>query len=181
LISGHWGHDSGTVCADGLTEEKVNLQIATLVKENLLREGYEVDLMQEFDPKLNGYQSSVLVSIHNDSCEYVDENATGYKVAAAIETVYPEVAARLTACMIQRYQEVTDLQFHPDTITPDMTSYHAFQEIHPNTPAAIIETGFMNLDYEILTKKPDLVAQGVTSGILCFLRNEPINPESTTP
>jgi N-acetylmuramoyl-L-alanine amidase len=60
-----------------------------------------------------------------------------------------------------------------------MTFYHAFDEISPNTTAAIIETGFLNLDYEILTQQPDLVATGIVNGILCYINNESINP--TTP
>jgi N-acetylmuramoyl-L-alanine amidase len=55
-----------------------------------------------------------------------------------------------------------------------MSNYHAFSEIDNDTPAAIIETGFMNLDREILTQHPDIVAKGITSGILCFIRNENI-------
>ena len=57
-----------------------------------------------------------------------------------------------------------------------MTSYHAFSEIDPNTVAAIIETGFLNLDQEILTQHTDLVADGVVNGILCFVNNENIEP-----
>jgi N-acetylmuramoyl-L-alanine amidase len=55
-----------------------------------------------------------------------------------------------------------------------MTDYHAFNEIDSETPAAIIETGFMNLDREILTQNPDVIARGITAGILCFVRNEDI-------
>jgi N-acetylmuramoyl-L-alanine amidase len=44
--------------------------------------------------------------------------------------------------------------------------------------AAIIETGFLNLDREILTKHTDQVAEGVVEGILCFTNNE--NIESTS-
>lgn len=60
-----------------------------------------------------------------------------------------------------------------------MTSYHAFAEIDINTPAAIIETGFLNLDRQFLTEHPDLAAQGIVNGILCFLNNESISPTST--
>jgi N-acetylmuramoyl-L-alanine amidase len=179
IVSGHWGNDSGAVCADGLTEEKVNLRIATLVEQSLKAEGYEVDLLQEKDPRLSKYQATALVSIHNDSCDYINNEATGFKVAAAMASPYPEKAARLTACLVQRYQSTTGLSFHYNTITPDMTSYHAFDEINSNTTAAIIETGFLNLDRQILTEHSDLVAKGVTSGILCFIRNESIPNQAT--
>ncbi len=174
LVAGHWGHDPGAVCSDGLTEESVNLKIATLVQALLVKEGYDVDLMKEFDPRLTEYQALALVSIHNDSCDFINEQATGFKVAAAASSVFPEKATRLTACMSQRYQAITGLHFHYNTVTDDMTDYHAFSEIHSDTTAAIIETGFLNLDRRILTEQTDLVAQGVTSGILCFVRNEDI-------
>jgi N-acetylmuramoyl-L-alanine amidase len=174
IVAGHWGNDSGAVCDDGLTEEKVNLQIATLTMQNLVKQNYEVDLLKEKDPRLFQYEARVLVSIHNDSCQYINDEATGFKVAAAQSTTYPEKAARLTACMVDRYARVTGLRFHYNSITRDMTEYHAFNEINSNTTAAIIETGFLNLDRQILTEKPDLVAQGVTEGILCYLRNESV-------
>jgi N-acetylmuramoyl-L-alanine amidase len=66
------------------------------------------------------------------------------------------------------------LDFHPGSVTADMTSYHGFDEVHGDTTAAIIETGFMNLDRQILTQQPDLVAQGILQGVLCFVNNEDI-------
>jgi N-acetylmuramoyl-L-alanine amidase len=174
IVSGHWGNDSGTVCADGLTEEQVNLRIAAQVEKNLKAEGYEVDLLQEKDARLYQYQATALVSIHNDSCQYINNEATGFKVAAAMSSPYPEKATRLTACLTQRYGELTKMKFHFNTITPDMTSYHAFDEINTNTTAAIIETGFLNLDRDILVNQYEMVAQGVSDGILCYIRNESI-------
>ena len=174
LVAGHWGNDSGSVCADGVTEESVNLKIATLVQRLLSQEGYDVDLLKEFDPRLTEYQALALISIHNDSCDFINAEATGFKVAAAASSVFPEKSTRLTACMSQRYAAITGLTFHYNTVTRDMTEYHAFSEIHGDTTAAIIETGFLNLDREILTKNTDRVAQGVASGILCFVRNEDI-------
>ena len=100
-------------------------------------------------------------------------------MAAAQSTAYPDKAARLTACLVDRYGRVTGLRFHYNSITPDMTDYHAFNEINPNTTAAIIETGFLNLDRQILTEKTGLVAQGVTEGILCYLRNESVMSTAT--
>jgi N-acetylmuramoyl-L-alanine amidase len=182
IVSGHLGNDSGTVCPDGLTEADINLKIATLVKQDLMAQGYDVDLLQEFDTRLFQYQASVLVSIHNDSCAYINDQATGFKVAAAQSTLYPEKAAHLTACLVDRYGKITGLPFHYNSITNDMTKYHAFDEINSVTPAAIIETGFLNLDRQILTQHTDIVAQGVAQGILCFLHNDPVQPTpSPTP
>jgi N-acetylmuramoyl-L-alanine amidase len=180
IVSGHWGNDSGAVCPDGTTEANVNQEVATRVRESLVGQGYDVDLLKEFDSRLTDYRAMVLVSIHADSCEYINDQATGFKVAAAMSTIYPEKAARLTTCLRTRYAAATGLPFHPGSVTSDMTSYHAFTEINSDTTAAIIETGFLNLDHEILTKHPDLIAQGITQGILCFVRNEDIGPQITT-
>jgi N-acetylmuramoyl-L-alanine amidase len=178
IVAGHWGNDPGSVCADGLTEAEINLKIATLVQQKLLQMGFDVDLMQEKDAKLFEYQGLALVSIHNDSCDYINDQATGFKVAAAMSTLFPEKASRLTACLTQRYQETTGLQFHANTITKDMTSYHAFDEIHNQTTAAIIETGFLNLDRQILTQNTDVVADGIANGIVCYATNENLSQKS---
>lgn len=181
IVAGHSGNDSGAVCADSngkvtLTEAEVNLKIATLVQKKLVDRGFQVDLLNEFDTRLNGYRAVAIVSIHNDSCEYINDQATGFKVAAALNTRDTNRANRLLACLVNRYQTATGLRFHPGSITPDMTGYHAFSEIDPNTIAAIIETGFLNLDREILTQHTDQVADGVVNGILCFVNNENVEP-----
>ena len=181
IVSGHWGYDSGAVCLDGngevtLTEADLNLKIATLVQQKLTQSGYQVDLLQEFDPRLDGYTAVALVSIHNDSCVFIDDNATGFKLSAAMDTRDVNRAARLTSCMRDRYSRVTGLDFHPGSITSDMREYHAFTEIHNTTIAAIIETGFMNLDREILTQHPEQIADGIVEGIECFINNENVAP-----
>ena len=181
IVAGHSGNDSGAVCVDGngnvtLTEADVNLEIAALVQQRLTQAGYEVDLLREFDSRLNGYRALAIVSIHNDSCEYINDQATGFKVAAALNTSDVNRATRLTACLVDRYERTTDMTFHAGSITGDMREYHAFREIDPNTVAAIIETGFLNLDREMLTQHTEQVAEGVAQGILCFAKNENIEP-----
>jgi N-acetylmuramoyl-L-alanine amidase len=181
IVAGHSGNDSGAVCFDGnnnitLTEADLNLKIAAMVQEKLTQQGYQVDLLREYDTRLNGYRALAIVSIHNDSCEYINDEATGYKVAAALNTNDLNRANRLTACLVDRYRRVTEMNFHAGSITADMREYHSFREIDPSTVAAIIETGFLNLDREILTKQTDRIAEGVVEGILCFTNNENIEP-----
>ena len=183
IVAGHSGNDSGAVCTDGngevtLTEADVNLEVAALVQDRLIQQGFQVDLLKEFDTRLNGYRALAIVSIHTDSCEYINDQATGFKVAAALNTNDVNRANRLTACMVDRYQRSTLMTFHAGSITADMREYHAFREIDPSTVAAIIETGFLNLDREILTKHPDRVAEGIVQGILCFTNNENVEPTS---
>lgn len=176
IVSGHWGYDSGALCPDGLTEYEVNLEIATKVKEQLIDEGFDVDLLEEKDDRLSGYQALALVSIHADTCQFINSEATGFKVAAALANARPNRTKRLVACLSSRYYQYTNLNFHAGSITEDMTSYHAFDEVHSDTAAAIIETGFMNLDRQTLTTEQDRVARGITEGILCFIYNEQAPP-----
>ncbi len=173
IVAGHQGNDSGAVCSDGLTEAEVNLDIAERVAQSLRAKGYVVDVLQEFDPRLNNYRALALVSIHADSCEYINDIATGFKVARVLDSTVPEAEDRLVACLAQNYAARTGMRFHADSITPDMTSYHGFYEIAPDTPAAIIEVGFLYLDRPLLTERPDLAAQGIVDGITCFLISSP--------
>ena len=172
IVAGHYGNDSGSVCSDGFTEMEANLRIATLVVQKLKSIGYTVDLLEEFDPRLDQYAGLALISIHNDSCDYINDEATGFKVAAPAESQYQDRSERLEKCLIHRYHEITDLKFHVNTITPDMTSYHTFSEISSETTAAIIETGFLNLDEDILRNQPELVADGIVAGVECFIGKE---------
>jgi N-acetylmuramoyl-L-alanine amidase len=181
IVAGHNGNDSGAVCIDSsgqatLTEAQVNLDIASRVQTRLVELGYQVDLLNEFDTRLNGYRAVALVSIHNDSCEFINDQATGFKVASSLDTRDVQRAQRLTACLVDRYQKNTGLTFHRGSITSDMREYHAFSEIDPETITAIIETGFLNLDREILTKETDRVAEGIIKGIQCFVNNESVDP-----
>jgi N-acetylmuramoyl-L-alanine amidase len=179
IVAGHWEYDSGAVCADGIVEAQVNLNIATLVQQKLSALGFQVDLLQEFDSRLDGYQAVVLVSIHNDTCAYINDLATGFKIAASMSSRDPNRANRLTSCLRDRYAQVTGLSFHPGSITADMTDYHSFEEIDPVTTAAIIEAGFLNLDKTILIQEPGRIADGIVAGILCYVNNESIAPTPT--
>jgi hypothetical protein len=74
-------------------------------------------------------------------------------------------------CIDDIYATTTGLSRHADTITHDMTLYHAFRRIDPATPAAILEMGFIGGDQEMLVNRADLVAKGVSDSLLCFLEN----------
>lgn len=172
VVSGHRGPelDPGAVCPDGLTEADINFNVAQLVVRELRGQGFSVDLLDEFDPRLENYQAAALVSIHANTCQDFGEVVSGYLVAAA--------AARVTArgdddvlvdCLAQYYQQATGLTRHSG-LTEDMTNYHTFREIHPLTPAVIIELGFMLADRNLLTQTPEVAAEGVANGVLCFLQ-----------
>lgn len=172
IVAGHYGFDDpGAVCANGVTEAELNLEIATLVQKSLTDRGYQVDLLEEFDDRLEGYQGRALVSIHLDSCNYINDLASGFKVAAALSEENLVASQKLTSCLSEQYAEITGLPYHAGSVTDDMTYYHAFSEIDPHTTSAIIEAGFMNMDYSFITEQTDRVAEGIVAGILCFLNN----------
>jgi len=178
LVAGHRGFDSGAVCPDGLTEVEVNLDIAERTAARLRQAGAQVDVLQEFDPRLQGYRADAFVSIHADSCE---GDYSGFKVARVEHSAVPQAEDRLVGCLWQRYQTATGLKPHPGSITYDMREYHAFHEIHPQTPAAIIEVGFLGGDRHLLTERPELVAKGVADGILCFLTGSQASDQESEP
>jgi N-acetylmuramoyl-L-alanine amidase len=177
IVSGHWGNggDPGAVCSDGTNEHDVNLAIATIVRQRLEAQGYSIDLLQEFDPRLEGYQAALLLSIHSDTCAVLDDQPSGFKLAASTYSSDKNLTERLAACLYNNYGKATGLPYLTG-ITDDMTKYHAFRAIDPSTPAAIIETGFLNLDRTLLVDHPDTVADGIVSGVLCFVKSDNVSP-----
>ncbi len=168
LIAGHRGYDPGTVCDDGLTETEVNQAVTEQIAVILRAQGVSVDVLDEYDRRLRGYRADAFVSIHADSCSVP---LSGFKVSPPAWG--DAVDERLAACLWDRYEVTTGLPRHPDTITRNMTHYHAFRRIHPSTPAAIIEIGFLGGDRGFLTGQSDRVAAGIVDGLLCFLAPEP--------
>lgn len=165
LVVGHKDHDSGAVCEDGVSEGAVVQRIAEETAARLRRLGAEVELLAEYDDRLNGLQVDAFVSIHADSC--IDRS--GYKIARSETSVIPEIEDRLVSCLTERYADATGLAFDANSITPDMTQYHAFKRVAPATPAAIVEVGFLGGDASIIVRQPELAARGIANGIICFL------------
>lgn len=176
LISGHAGNDSGATCEDAngvvtLKEADVVAEVAKRVRSRMAQAGATVTLLEEFDPQLDHLEADMLLSIHADSCI----ETSGFKVARSITSQIPDTDDRLVSCLEESYRTTTQLAMNLDTITHNMTEYHAWQKIAPTTPAAIIEIGFLGGDQELLTKHRALVAKGISDGILCFLTNQPIS------
>jgi N-acetylmuramoyl-L-alanine amidase len=143
------------------------MAVAMIVVELLQQAGYQVDLLDEFDPRLTGYHADALVSIHADSCEV--PGASGFKAARITDSAIPEAEDRLVDCLNREYEATTGMPRHPNSITDNMTNYHAFREIDAHTPGAIIETGFLLEDHAWIVRRPRLVARGIADGVLCFL------------
>ncbi|NMA12848.1 MAG: hypothetical protein GX933_06690 [Chloroflexi bacterium] len=175
IIAGHWGVDSGHQCGpelNNLREVDVNLRIATIVRDNLSANGYQVDLLQEFDSALNDYVGLALLAIHTNTCEYGNGLATGFKVANIGKVAYPAEALKLNQCLIDRYSKRTELAYLGNTASSDPENFYNYSTLNDYTTAALIEVGYLNLDYRTLTEDTEQVARGITDGILCYLRNE---------
>jgi N-acetylmuramoyl-L-alanine amidase len=179
IVIGHRAYNEGFTCGGELTELAVNTEVATYLQQKLLKEGYEVVMLDEFDLALSGFEANALVSIHTDTCDYINDTATGFKVAAVMAQRDQAEAERLAACIADRYAQVTKMQYHYQSVTNDMSYLHAFSEINPHTPAAVIELGFLNLDQQILKNNPEELAEGVFQGIQCFMLDEAISTAET--
>jgi N-acetylmuramoyl-L-alanine amidase len=174
IISGHAGNDSGAVCTDAkgqalVTEAAIIAAIVERATSQLQWAGAHVVILNEFDDRLAGLQADLLLSLHADSC--ID--ASGYKFALTSRSTVPSARlATLGVCFDQFYREATGLNDHPNTITHNMTDYHAFRRLDATTPALILEVGFIGGDQALLTQEPDRVARGITNSIRCFFAKE---------
>ncbi len=168
IVIGHRDYNEGFSCGGEMTELAVNTTVATYLQELLKEAGYEVVLLSEFDLALSGFEANALISIHTDTCDYINDSATGFKVAGAMAQKDQEPAERLASCIADRYAQVTKMQYHYQSVTNDMTYLHAFSEINPHTPAAVIELGYLNLDQNILSQQPKLLAEGIYEGLRCY-------------
>lgn len=199
IVAGHWAqvegdsvptvHDSGAVCPDGLREVDITKSVADKTLAILHDRGYHVVLLQEFDPRYEAepkFAPKSFLSIHADSCLVGADYAfaTGYKIAHAEPSDNEEEDSRLVTCLTRSYDKVAakyDKPFNVNTITRDMTEYHAFRKIDPTTPAAIIELGFLGYDREFLVDHQDEMAQGLAKGIDDFLKGSACVPATATP
>lgn len=178
IIAGHWQFDSGAICDDGLREVDITTIVARQVVDRLRQQGYDAEMLGEYDDRLQGYRGSALVSIHVDSCMY---DLTGYKCVGSSRQPAARDSALLVQSITQAYPAATGLAFHTNTITPDMTNYHAFQRIDSRTPAAIIELGFMSGDRGLLVGRPERAARGIADGVGAFLSSKAEGQPTSTP
>jgi N-acetylmuramoyl-L-alanine amidase len=154
------------------------MAVARQVVAALKGRGYTVDLLEEWDLRLENYQAAAFISIHADECTNFNDgyNHSGFKSSYPIERF--TVRARdeqLNDCIRENYGRVTGLPFTPGSITEAMTKYHAFHESqgHPGialtTPGIILELGILSYDRDLLQNGTDKMTQGVFNGLLCFL------------
>lgn len=183
LQAGHWFaaeapdeqeglRDNTGAQAGGTTEWETNLRIAEETKKLLEAEGVIVDLLPTTIPP--DYLADAFISIHADG--NADTSVSGYKVAAPRRD-RTGTAIRLSSLIEARYGSSTNLVIDPN-ITHNMRGYYAFNwrrydhSIHPMTPGAIVETGFLTNanDRRIIVNNPKRSAQGIANGVIAFLQ-----------
>jgi len=189
LQVGHWGSEQmpeemerlrnsgGGAVGGGYTEVQVNYDLATRTAALLRARGVEVDVLSATVPM--DYQADAFVAIHADG----DARGVlrGYKIARSPLSHVPEWDDALVGWLYAEYGKATSMLRDDDHITPRMRFYYAFNNrryyhaIHPSTPGAIVETGFMTsaVDRALLIGQPDRPAQGLANALLGFLGMQP--------
>lgn len=166
IISGHLNHDSGAVCEDGLTEASVVRGLSDRVIAELAARSIDAELLSEYDPRLTlDYEAYAVVSLHADACTGPGATLSGFKAAASLSPLSPI----LQQCVEEHYAQGTQLPYNENTITADMIDYHVFSALPNTVPAVILETGFLNMDRDLLTTNADIPARAIADGIVCFV------------
>lgn len=168
--------DPGAVCDDNndgtpeVTELAINTAVGQRVVSLLVEEGYAVEVLNEWDARLQSYRADVLVSIHSNTCfDFQAPGATGYNVEG--NDTNPLIAdrdAKLAECVATTYAAATGLPRHHGR-PPDLIDYHAFHEVSIDTAMVIVELGFLRENRQTLVERPDDMARGIVEGIKCFL------------
>lgn len=178
LIAGHWGYDTGHSCGpefQNVKESDVDLLISVMVRDYLNKKGYNVDLLNEFDPKLNDYTALALLDIHTNTCDYVNNSASGFRIAPASNASYPAENQRLDACIVSKYSEDTNMEYLGDQISSDDRKFYDFSKINSYTTVSVMEIGYLNLDYRTLSERTDDIVRGIGDGLICYIKNEKVN------
>ena len=177
ILAGHWQNSPGEVCADGVIEADINLDIASRVKLNLEETRYKVDLFQEYDLDFLNYEADALVAVYSGSCLESPPPPSGFKIGTSLTTENTENVNNLVVCLGENYQNYTELPFTYEIITPDHPSFHIFRDIDPDTPAVLIEIGALSTDRDLITNRSNSIAEGISAGIRCYIENTSKNIE----
>lgn len=167
--------DPGATCPDGFTEAGVTMKVAQQVVATLRGLGYTVDLLDEYDLKLDNYQAGAFISIHAQTCD--DYGYGGFTSGySEVRTTSRSQDISLDDCIRSSYGAITGLEFQANNITDNITQYHSFHRIAPTTPGVLLELGFIGHDRDMLDHHTDKLAKGVVSGVRCFLEPQTSPP-----
>lgn len=170
IDAGHGGDDEG--CSrDGVTESRINLELACRLSGKLQEYGYETILIRETDEaqvsteervqRADAAGADIYVSIHQNACEEEESPVSG------IETWYygeSEESRRLAQLVHKGALEKSGAL---DREVRDTDELYVIREV--SMPSCLIETGFLSNSAErsaILTEDyRERLAEGIAQGI----------------
>jgi hypothetical protein len=167
-----------------VVERDVNLKIVTLTAEILRKNSIVVDILPATVPP--GYVADAFVAVHADGNPSAEK--TGFKVASPRRD-FSKKSLLLEQDLFDAYVQATGMPEDPK-ITGNMRGYYAFNwpryihAIHPMTPAAIVEVGFITNanDRKTIVNNPKKAAEGIANGILKFLdQRDDVSVRKPTP
>lgn len=183
LQVGHWEADKlpdelaplrtqGGVSAEGFKEVDLNYAVAQQVAALLRARGITVDILPATIPP--GYQADAFIAIHGDA--NADPGIAGFKLARYGDSAIPARDDALLGAITAAYGAATGQRLD-GLISRAMTYYYAFNSqefqhaIAPQTPAVIIELGFLTnaADRALLVGQQPTIARGLADGIIRFL------------
>ncbi len=168
--------NGGGAVGGGTTELATVKVIAEQLALLLEAQGMVVDILPATVPV--DYYADAFVSIHADGNN--SPSVSGFKIAGP-RFDYSGRSQPLVAALDAAYEVGTGLR-RDANITRRMSGYYAFNwrryehALHPMTPAAIVETGFMTNpeDRALLVAQPEVVAQAIADGLVTFFATHPI-------
>ena len=127
--------------------------------------GYEAIVLEEYDPRLDGLQADVLLSLHADSC------MPGQRLQGRLlcRSPTPMAGDRILECIDTYYAATYPTRKGPAHGHRRHDGVPCLSQDRPETPAVILELGFMGGDRTLLTDRQQEVAGGVADSLLCFL------------
>jgi N-acetylmuramoyl-L-alanine amidase len=172
IQAGHYKHNEGYTCPDGIKEVDIDYVVANKVSLLLGASQILVDVLNEYDLNLINYKGDALVSVHTRSCTDAQAAVSGFTLGTSISAKETDKTNGLATCLAEQYNQNTGLTFNYQVIPDNQVNSHTFLDINQQTPAVLIETGSLAVDRAILIEGSDRAANGITAGILCYLKSQ---------
>ncbi len=181
--AGHGGEDGGSVGYAGTVEAGLNLEVAQLVREKLMRRGIEVVMTREDEKALGPTKKAdmaerrrILNTEGATLCVSIHMNAYGDRAVSGPMAFYQkgsQKGQRLAEHVIAAVCEAVE---HPLRMA-NPGDYFVVREC--KSPAVLVECGFIsNAEEEKLLNAPEYrekIAEGVVKGISAFLQEEDLS------
>ena len=164
-----------------LREWQLNLDVSRRVAEMLEARGISAEVLPAVVPP--GTYADAFVSVHAD--EHTRRTTRGYRVVGSALGLASPSSDSLAAAIDASYAQETGIP-EGGHVTANMTHYYAFNwrkfehSLHPMTPSAIIEMGYMTNanDRAVIVSHPDVAARAIANGIETFLHGAPTAPQA---